>query len=70
MGKGAPHIHILYSQFSLFLARSLDNTSIVRDEYTQSYTSDQCLASHHPNLSVFHCPTVPFPFSHPTLLST
>ena len=70
IGKGAPHIHFLYSQFSLFLARSLDNTSIVRDEYTQSYTSDHCLAPHHPNLSVFHCPTVPFPLSHPTLLST
>ena len=70
IGKGAPHIHFLYSQFSLFLARSLDNTSIVRDEYTQSYTSDHCFAPHHPNLSVFHCPTVAFPFSYPTLLGT
>ena len=64
MGEGAPHIHFLYSQFSLFLARSLDNTSIVRDEYTQSCNSDHCLAPHQPNLSVFQCPSVPVSHSH------
>ena len=61
MGKGAPHIHFLSSQFSLFLAISLDNTSTVRYEYTQSYTLITVLR---PTTQISPCSIVPRSHSH------